>query len=189
MTKEKVIKLNDKQERFATEVVKNGGDKVQAFKASGWSWGSYTLNALGVQADKAFNHPKISLRIAELQALKEEVAEEDFKIDARYVLKRLHDIDNLDVLDIMEDDLKSFKKLSEWPKVWRISVSGIDLMTMAQGDTDIDSIIKKIKWPDKTKNLELLGKHVGVNAFKEVIEHTGEVVCFNMNFGGVKNES
>lgn len=26
-------------------------------------------------------------------------------------------------------------------------------------------IIEKIKWPDKLKNLELLGKHINVNAF------------------------
>jgi hypothetical protein len=30
---------------------------------------------------------------------------------------------------------------------------------------------KKIKWPDKVKNLELLGKHIAVGAFKEKIEH------------------
>ena len=32
-------------------------------------------------------------------------------------------------------------------------------------------MLKKIKWPDKVKNLELLGKHVDVNAFKTVVEN------------------
>lgn len=32
------------------------------------------------------------------------------------------------------------------------------------------ALLKKIKWPDKVKNLELLGKHVSVQAFKEQME-------------------
>ena len=35
--------------------------------------------------------------------------------------------------------------------------------------------LKKIKWPDKIKNLELLGKHIAVNAFKEKVELSGNV--------------
>ncbi|HHC2134918.1 TPA: terminase small subunit, partial [Klebsiella pneumoniae] len=37
-------------------------------------------------------------------------------------------------------------------------------------ETSIETILKKIKWPDKVKNLELIGKHVDVNAFKERME-------------------
>jgi phage terminase small subunit len=60
----------------------------------------------------------------------------------------------------------SFKKLSEWPKAWRISLSAIDIAeTQSNDDTFIT--VKKIKWPDKTRNLELLGKHVNVNAFSK----------------------
>jgi phage terminase small subunit len=37
-------------------------------------------------------------------------------------------------------------------------------------DREMVGILKKIKWPDKVKNLELLGKHVSVMAFKEQID-------------------
>ncbi|STU63700.1 Uncharacterised protein [Klebsiella pneumoniae subsp. ozaenae] len=37
---------------------------------------------------------------------------------------------------------------------------------MNMDETSIETILKKIKWPDKVKNLELIGKHVDVNAFK-----------------------
>lgn len=40
---------------------------------------------------------------------------------------------------------------------------------------DVEHILKKIKWPDKVKNLELIGKHVDVNAFKERTEVSGTV--------------
>ncbi len=36
-------------------------------------------------------------------------------------------------------------------------------------------MLKKIKWPDKIKNLEMLGKHVAVQAFRERVTHDGDV--------------
>ena len=61
------------------------------------------------------------------------------------------------------------------------------LKAQAKGNQkDLVGLMKKIKWPDTTKNLELLGKHKAVNAFKEVIEHNHKGVVFNMNFGGDK---
>ncbi len=41
-------------------------------------------------------------------------------------------------------------------------------MFEGRGDErDLVGILKKIKWPDKVKNLELLGKHININAFSE----------------------
>ncbi len=42
-------------------------------------------------------------------------------------------------------------------------------------EKELVGILKKIKWPDKVKNLELIGKHVDVNAFKERLEVSGTV--------------
>ena len=119
-----------------------------------------------------------------LESVNEDIADET-KVDSAYVLKRLQDMQELDILDIMDED-GSLKPLSEWPKVWRISISAMDLMEMAQsaGDPEASAaVIKKIKWPDKTKNLELIGKHKAVNAFKETVEVDHKGVVFNMNFG------
>ncbi len=94
------------------------------------------------------------------------------KVDADYVLQRLVEIDQLDLLDILEDDL-SLKPLKQWPKAWRQYLVGFDLAEIFEGqgkDRDMVGILKKIKWPDKVRNLELLGKHVNVNAFKEQVE-------------------
>lgn len=157
--------LNPRQEAFAQEVVRNGGDKVAARKAAGYST-KMTSAAQSVDADKLFNHAKISLRITELQAVKMELAEKQFKIDAGYVLRRFKEIDDLDILDIIEDDMSAFRPLNEWPKVWRTSISGVDMKKIISGgDAPIEMLIEKIKWPDKLKNLELLGKHISVNAF------------------------
>ena len=83
-------------------------------------------------------------------------------VDAKYVLKRLVEIDELDVIDIL-DNTGNMKAIRDWPKSWRTSISGLDVQDMMSGDTE--SVIKKIKWPDKLRNLELLGKHVDIKAW------------------------
>lgn len=93
---------------------------------------------------------------------------ERVKVDADYVLKRLFEIDQLDVADILNDD-HSLKPVKDWPKAWRLSISAIDIKQLESADPNIDVILKKIKWPDKLKNLELIGKHVDVKAFEEQI--------------------
>ncbi|AZS50407.1 terminase small subunit [Entomomonas moraniae] len=94
------------------------------------------------------------------------------KINADYVLNRLVEIDQLDVADILQDDGK-LKPIQEWPKAWRQSITGIDVQELMSGD--IESLVKKIKWPDKLKNLELLGKHVAISAFNEKQEQPQEL--------------
>jgi phage terminase small subunit len=103
------------------------------------------------------------------------------KVDATYVLNRLVEIDQMDFIDILNDDL-SIKPVTKWPKVWRQYLSGVDLAEMYESNGNkkvLAGIIKKIKWPDKVKNLELLGKHASVNAFKEITEtkHTFEHIA------------
>lgn len=85
------MSLNPRQEAFAQAVVKNGGDKVKAREEAGYSM-AMSKAAQGVDADKLFNHAKISLRIAELQVMADKVAKESFNISVEWRLKRLKDI-------------------------------------------------------------------------------------------------
>ncbi len=88
----------------------------------------------------------------------------------------------MDVLDILNDD-GGMKPIAEWPKVWRTSQcygyryhqDDQASLQKENGEADlsvedVEHILKKVKWPDKVKNLELIGKHVDVNAFKERME-------------------
>lgn len=107
----------------------------------------------------------------ELQAEAARIAEAKFRVNAEYVLRRLVEIDQMDLLDILNED-GALKPVSEWPPVWRSYVSGMDLSEIFEGAGDQRQMIgflKKIKWPDKVKNLELLGKHVTVNAFRDQV--------------------
>ncbi|WP_273838959.1 terminase small subunit [Providencia rettgeri] len=158
--------LNDKQEMFCREYLVDL-NATQAAIRTGYS--EKTANRIAAQLLSKLD---IEKRIQELMNRRSERLD----IDADYVLKRLVDIDQMDVLDILHDD-GGIKPIHEWPKVWRTSLSGMDLAEMFEskdGERDLVGIMKKIKWPDKVKNLELLGKHVKVQAFKEQIEQKVE---------------
>ena len=152
--------LTPKQQRFVEEYLIDLNATQAAIRAG---YSPRTANEQGAQ-----NLAKLSVAeaIAEAQAEREERT----KIDADYVLKRLVEIDRMDVLDIMDDD-GNVKPLRDWPKIWRQYISNIETISMDDGE----GWLKKIKWPDKVKNLELLGRHVSVGAFKDKVEHSGKL--------------
>jgi len=126
-------------------------------------------NTVDRRASELHQKPHIQARINELMAEREQ----RLQIDADYVLRRLVEIDQMDVLDILKED-GALKPISEWPKCWRTTLSGLDINTTITNydETTTENILKKIKWPDKVRNLELIGKHVRVGAFKEQLDHT-----------------
>lgn len=151
-----MAKLTDKQELFAREYLSDL-NATQAAKRAGYS--DKTAYSIGQENLKK---PEIQDRISELNAARME----RIKVDADYVLRRLVEIDEMDVIDILLAN-GELKPIAQWPKVWRTTLSGMDVTEMAG---DAAGLLKKIKWPDKVKNLELLGKHVTVQAFKESVK-------------------
>jgi len=119
-------------------------------------------------ASRLLRDVKVSSRVEDLQQAASERAEKQFKVDADWMLKRLKDIDEMDVADIM-DDAGNILPIRQWPKVWRTSISALDLHEI-QGADDALTVIRKLKLPDKAKNLEMLGRHVEVQAFKDRTE-------------------
>lgn len=155
--------LTDKQEMFCREYLIDLNATQAAIRAG---YSAKTARASGCEN---LTKPDIQSRIAELKSERNE----QVNVDAAYVLRRLIEIDEMDVLDIMTDDM-SIKPVSQWPASWRRYLSGFDLADMFEGrgeDREMVGILKKIKWPDKVKNLELLGKHVTVQAFKDNVKN------------------
>lgn len=160
--------LTDLQERFCQEYIKTPENQTDAATRAG-----YSAKSAHNAASRNMDEPRIQKRIAELMTERNK----RLRVSADYVLMRLVEIDQMDVLDIMNDDM-SLKPVSEWPKVWRQYLTGFELADMFEGrgdDKELVGILKKIKWPDKVKNLELIGKHVDVMAFKERVEVSGTV--------------
>ncbi|EFI6855735.1 terminase small subunit [Escherichia coli] len=149
-----MAKLTDKQELFAREYLKDLNGTQAAIRAG------YSEKTANEQASRLLANVNVQKFVAELKSARVEQT----GIDAAYVLRRLVEIDQMDVLDILLQN-GELKPIKDWPKVWRTTLSGMDVVEMVSADSA--ALLKKIKWPDKVKNLELLGKHVSVQAFKE----------------------
>lgn len=166
--------LTAMQEAYCQSYIKTPENQTQAAINAGFS-----PNTAAVKASVMMRDERIKKRIAELM----EERNKRMRVSADYVLMRLVEIDQMDVLDILNDD-GGMKPIAEWPKVWRTSLSAMDIATIKttqaslqkeNGEADlsvedVEHILKKVKWPDKVKNLDLIGKHVDVNAFKERLD-------------------
>jgi phage terminase small subunit len=150
-------KLSDKQEMFCLEYLIDL-NATQAAVRAGYS--EKTATSIG---SENLSKPYIQERISELKSKRNERVE----INSDWVLSQLVDIHNLDVVDIL-DNVGNFKPIVNWPKSWRMYLSGFDLSEL--NTNDVETTVRKIKWPDKVKNLELIGKHVDVQAFKERVD-------------------
>lgn len=167
--------LTPKQQRFVEEYLIDLNATQAAIRAG---YSEKTAKEIG---SENLTKPNIAKAIEEAQNKRQEQTQ----IDAAYVLRRLVEIDQMDVLDIMDDQMK-IRPVNEWPKVWRQYVVNLENLELSDGE----GCFKKIKWPDKVKNLELLGKHVSVGAFKDKIEHDvkGSLnIGFKVEFGDGEN--
>lgn len=159
--------LTPKQQRFVEEYLIDLNATQAAIRAG---YSEKTAKVIAAQ-----NLSKLNVQEAIEEAQNKRT--EQTQIDAAYVLRRLVEIDQMDVLDIMDDNY-CLKPIGDWPKIWRQYISNIENLEEFEGfgeDRTQTGWLKKIKWPDKTKNLELLGKHVSVGAFKDKVEHSGKL--------------
>ncbi|WP_210506704.1 terminase small subunit [Pantoea ananatis] len=154
--------LTDKQEMFCREYLIDLNATQAAIRAG------YSEKTARASGHENLTKPDVQSRIADLKSQRNE----QVNIDAAYVLRRLVEIDEMDVMDILLAN-GELKPVMDWPKVWRTSLSGIDVTEIAG---DAAGLLKKIKWPDKVKNLELLGKHVTVQAFRDQVKTEHDVV-------------
>lgn len=155
--------LTNKQEAFCREYLIDLNATQAAIRAG---YSEKTAKDIACQNLAKFNIQK------RIQTLMEE-RKNRIEVNADYVLKRLVEIDQMDVLDILTDS-GNLRPIKNWPKVWRTTLSGFDIAAIRVDGAE--ALLKKIKWPDKVKNLELLGKHVSVQAFRDQIKNEHDVV-------------
>lgn len=150
-------------ERFCQEYIKDPDQQGKAAERAGYAVKQASKNACLLLKD-----PRIQKRIAELmQARNKRV-----KISADKVLVKLSEMVEADIIDILNDD-GSVKPVQEWPPVWRKSISGFEINELFDGsgeDRQQIGFVKKVKLLDKARLLELVGKHVDVQAFKERVQ-------------------
>ena len=161
--------LTPKQARFVDEYLVDLNATQAAIRAG---YSSKRADAMG---HENLRKPEIAA------ALKERMDKraERTQIDADWILKRLAQDATADVADLYDEN-GNLRPVHEWPMAWRTGlVAGIDTVQERIG-TDEDgkpeyATVRKVRLADRTKMLELIGKHIDVGAFKDRIEHSGKI--------------
>ncbi len=155
-------KLTPKQQRFVDEYLIDLNATQAAIRAD------YSMKTAEKIGSENLKKPEIREAI-DAALLKRS---QETQIDAAWVLRRLAAEAEADVADLYGPD-GQLLPVKEWPKIWRQGlVAGIDIEEITVEGVKMGEI-KKIRVSDRVKRLELIGKHVRVNAFQEVIQHKG----------------
>lgn len=153
-----------KQEAFAQHFALHGKPS-EAYRHA-YEAGRMKPNTVAVKASELLRDGNVSVRIKELQSVIADKAKQTFNMNAETMLARLVEIDGLDVADVI-DERGKVRPVQDWPREWRVSINAIEVVQVPQGD----GVVVKVKLPDKLKNLQMLGRHVDVQTFKDKIEH------------------
>lgn len=157
--------LTPKQARFVDEYMVDLNASAAARRAG------YSVRTAEWQGPQLLGKAHVSAVIAERQAERCKRTQ----IDADWVLRRLAGEAEADLADLY-DDGGNLIPMREWPMVFRRGlVVGFETVheITGSGETASRLLVRKIKLQDRTKTVELIGKHVGVQAFRERMEHTG----------------
>lgn len=159
-----MAELNDKQARFVDEYLVDLNATQAAIRAG------YSARTAYAQGQRLLKHVEVQKAVAEQKA------DRSVKtgIDAQWVLMRLAGDAEADLADLY-DDAGALKPISEWPATFRKGlVSGVEVEELFEGQGENRKHIgrvRKIRLADRLKVIELIGKHVDVQAFKERIDH------------------
>lgn len=98
---------------------------------------------------------------------------ENVRMDSERVLQRLVEMAEADLADLY-DDQGDLLHPNQWPEVWRQGlVAGVETFMVPKGqDADgkvVYAEVRKVRLADRTKLIELIGKHVQVSAFREQV--------------------
>jgi len=151
--------MTPKQQRFVEEYLIDLNATQAAIRAG---YSADTAHSIG---HENLSKPEIAASIVEAKAKRSQQT----GIDAAWLLKRLADEVVADLNDLYAEDGRG-RPVKEWPLILRQGlVAGIDVETIGEGAGHVT----KIKISERVKRLELIGKHIDVQAFKEKIEHSG----------------
>lgn len=152
--------LSERQQRFVDAYLIDPNATQAAEKAG------YSAKTAKQQGQRLLTN--VDVRAA-LKSAREERSERT-KVDADWVLTRLALEAEADLADLYDEN-GNLLPVKDWPLIWRQGlVAGVETVR-EKGDDGELSAVDKIKISDRIRRLELIGKHVGVQAFKERVEH------------------
>lgn len=156
--------LTSKQQRFVEEYLIDLNATQAAIRAG------YAEKGASVEGARLLANAKVGEAVAAgLKARSERT-----KIDADWVLTRLAEEAVADLADLYDDN-GNLKPVKEWPLIWRQGlVTGLDVVEefeTVDGKKERVGVVRKLRHSDRIKRVELIGKHVGVQAFRDQVGH------------------
>lgn len=165
---ERLAELPGKQARFVEEYLIDLNAMAAAKRAG------YSERSAKTYGAKLIAKPNVMAAIEAAQAARSERT----RINSDWVLNRLADEAEADLADIFDDDM-NLKPIHDWPDIWRKGlVAGVDVEELYEGrgeDREHIGRVHKVKLSDRIKRIELIGKHVMVQAFKDQIDASGTI--------------
>ncbi|MCK1626566.1 terminase small subunit [Bradyrhizobium sp. 160] len=158
--------LTAKQQCFVQEYLLDLNATKAAIRAG------YSKRSAQEQGSQMLARQEISDAIDEAKPARSERTE----VDADWVLRRLADEVEADLADLYDDN-GDLRPIDEWPEIWRQGlVAGVEIDALYEGsgeDRRQVGHLKKIKLSDRLRRLELIGRHVRVNAFQDQVVMSG----------------
>lgn len=156
-----MAELTARQKQFAAEYLIDLNATQAAVRAG------YSVRCAKQQGARLLTLPAVQSAIAEAMRMRAERVE----IDAAWVLRRLVDEANADLADLYDDN-GNLRPVSTWPMIWRTGlVIGIETDEGRDEAGRVEAVVHKVRTSERIKRIELIGKHIGVQAFRERVEH------------------
>ena len=161
-----MTELTARQQRFVEEYLVDLDGTQAAIRAG------YSGRRAKVTAQELLQEPAIAAAIEAGKAARSERT----RIDADWLLTRLAAEAEADLGDLYDEN-GDLKPIREWPIIWRQGlVTDLEISALFEG-TGKERMqvghVKKVKFAERLRRLELIGKHIRINAFKEIVEHKG----------------
>lgn len=155
--------MTPKQQRFVEEYLIDLNATQAAIRAG---YSADTAHSIG---SENLGKPEIADAIAALKAERSKRT----GIDAAWLLTRLANEAEADLSDLY-DEAGALRPVKDWPLIWRKGlVGGIKAIEERDDRGNVVGFIREVKLSDRVKRLELIGKHIDVQAFKDVVQHAG----------------
>lgn len=157
-------KLTPKQARFVEEYLIDLNATQAAIRAG------YSARSAEVTGSRTLSNAKVAAAIAAAQGERSE----RLQVYADWVLSRLANEATADLADIL-DEAGAIRPVKDWPLIWRQGlVTGIDVQEDMVEGVKVGQTVK-LKLSERIKRIELIGKHVNVQAFREQVHSTGAI--------------
>ncbi len=160
------MKLTARQRAFCAEYIIDLSAGNAARRAG------YSAKTAREQGYELLRKPAV---LEEIERLKAE-RQLQTKVDAAWVLARLSAEATADIGELYDDN-GALKPVHDWPLIWRqglVQSIEVDEIWEGEGADRVQvGVTKRIKLDSRVKRVELIGKHVTVKAFTDVVEHKG----------------